>query len=98
MGVVTLELEDEVAEGGEPGVEAMVVVLEVEVEGGVVVCARESGMAKAKLTQSAPAANKVFMGHTPGRKRPDGPTPRRSIGCFTARTRCSSSALARTQR
>lgn len=82
VGVVTLVLEDVVAEGGEPGVEAIVVVLEVEVDGGVVVCARESGMANVRLTQSAPAANRVFMRHAPGRKRPVAPTSAGSIGCL----------------
>ena len=58
-----------VVDGGVAGVAGVVTVVlcvvDDELEGGVV-CARESGTAIAKLTQSAPAASNAFMGRSSG--------------------------------
>lgn len=69
-GVVLVVLDELVVDGGVPGVAGCAVVLVVvddEVGGvGAVICAVESGMAMAKLTQSAPAASNAFMQGPPG--------------------------------
>jgi hypothetical protein len=65
VGIVTLALEDEVVDGGASTV-VVVIVVDVVVVGGVVVCAKQSGMASARLTQSAPAARNSFMRKYPG--------------------------------
>jgi hypothetical protein len=68
-GTVLVELCDVVVDGGVVGVAGVVtVVLCVVVDAGGVVCASESGMVIAKLTQSAPAASNAFMDVPPGRK------------------------------
>jgi hypothetical protein len=66
---VLVELCDVVVDGGVVGVAGVVTVVVCVVDDGAtggVVCASESGMAIARLTQSAPAASNAFMGRSSG--------------------------------
>ena len=75
-----VELCDVVVDGGVVGVAGVVtVVLCVVDDAGGVVCAMESGMVIAKLTQSAPAASNAFMDVPPGRMPAQGFNPLPSV-------------------
>ena len=69
VGIVLVVLCDVVVVGGVVGVAGVVTVVlfvvDEDVDGGVV-CASESGMAIARLTQRAPAASNAFMTFLPG--------------------------------
>ncbi|HZZ14136.1 MAG TPA: hypothetical protein VFE79_25885 [Paraburkholderia sp.] len=100
IGIVDVELCDDVVDGGVVGVAGVVIVVLLvvvdDVVAGGVVCANESGTAMAKLTQSAPAASNAFMDVSPrAASRPAGLTPCRPCWLPLCRSQSSRCALRR---